>query len=116
MSTQKKSLGNGCFTFIIFETSRYLGRVVLKEDKVIKALEKKSIKEWRQAFTIKTQWSSQEFEAYCNKTARRHRGNVGDPASASKGLLQAQRKTVETIAKWSERLNLSKSKAVGTRF
>ncbi len=35
--------------FIIFETSRILKEELYSEDKVIKALEKKSIKEWAYA-------------------------------------------------------------------
>ncbi len=47
----RKSLGIVIYLYAIFETSR---EELYSEDKVIKALEKKSIKEWITLSTIKT--------------------------------------------------------------
>ncbi len=65
MSTEK-SLGIGCLPYATFETS-ILGKSCIAKIKIIKALEKKSIKEWAlRLFTIKMHpRSSQEFEVYC---------------------------------------------------
>ncbi len=54
--------GTDVYLYAIFETSRHWGRVVCFKDKVIKALEKKSIKEWAYAIHDKDSRSSQEFE------------------------------------------------------
>ncbi len=64
------------------------------EDKVIKALEKKSIKEWAYAIHDKA-WSGQEFKAYCNKRGLRHRTLAIKP-SAYQGVIKvAQRKPLK---------------------
>ncbi len=54
------------FTFMQYLKRQCSGKDYIA-NKVIKALEKKSIKKWAYAIHDKDPRSSQEFEAYCNK-------------------------------------------------
>ena len=97
MSTEKVTRYR-MFTFMQYLKHPETGEELYNEDKVLKALEKKSIKEWAYAIHDKDPRSSQEFEAYCNKHGEPPTWNVGDPKPAH------------------IHRNLSKSKAVGMRF
>lgn len=101
MSTEKVTRYR-MFTFMQYLKHPETGEELYSEDKVIKALEKKSIKEWAYAIHDKDPRSSQEFEAYCNKHGEPPTWNVGDPKPAHiQGVIKVSpAQTVETIAKW----------------
>ncbi len=71
------------------------GEELYSEDKVIKALEKKSIKEWAYATNDKDPRSSQEFGALRNKHRRDATGNVGDWKPVHIQGVKVPSKTVE---------------------
>jgi hypothetical protein len=101
MSTEKVTRYR-MFTFMQYLKHPETGEELYSEDKVIKALEKKSIKEWAYAIHDKDPRSSQEFEAYCNKHGEPPTWNVGDPKPVHiQGVIKVSpAQTVETIAKW----------------
>lgn len=101
MSTEKVTRYR-MFTFMQYLKHPETGEELYSEDKVVKALEKKSIKEWAYAIHDKDPRSSQEFEAYCNKHGEPPTWNVGDPKPAHiQGVIRVSpAQTVETIAKW----------------
>lgn len=101
MSTEKVTRYR-MFTFMQYLKHPETGEELYSEDKVIKALEKKSIKEWAYAIHDKDPRSSQEFEAYCNKHGETPPWNVGDPKPVHiQGVIKVSpAQTVETIAKW----------------
>lgn len=101
MSTEKVTRYR-MFTFMQYLKHPDTGEELYSEDKVIKALEKKSIKEWAYAIHDKDPRSSQEFEAYCNKHGETPPWNVGDPKPVHiQGVIKVSpAQTVETIAKW----------------
>ncbi len=88
----RKSHQVSAATYAIFEhpdTS-----VVSGEDKVSLALEKKSIKEWAYVIHADKALTVQlRVRSFTYSMARRHRGNVGDPASAYPGYQQAPAQT-----------------------
>ena len=101
MSTEKVTKYR-MFTFMQYLRHPETGEQLYSEDKVIKALEKKSIKEWAYALHDKDPRSTQEFEAYCNKHGETPTWNVGDPKPAHlQGVIKVSpAQTVDTIAKW----------------
>ncbi len=94
------------------------GEELYSEDKVIKALEKKPIKEWGLRYPMAKTHGLARVPSLLHKTKRRHR-NVGDPAPVHiQRLLKCPAQTVGTIAKWFwfTASIYRKIKAVRTRF
>lgn len=101
MSTEKISKYR-MFTFMQYLRHPETGEELYSEADVLKALEKRSIKEWAYAIHDKDPRSQQEFDAYVNKHDEEPTWNVGDPKPVHiQGVIKVTpAQSVETIAKW----------------